>query len=82
MAAALALLQHHQYSVSDISPGLLFSLLDDDLQRFLSVGQGGRPRLQDNRRFDLVDRSIADGRYLFETRSSSDLLGSKFLAAP
>ena len=46
MAAALALLQHHQYSVSDISPGLLFSLLDDDLQRFQSVGQGGRPRLR------------------------------------
>ena len=60
----------------------LFELLHNVLKRMQSIRQGGRPRLQDNRRLDFVERAVSDGRYLCEPRSGCHLLGPKFLAAP
>ena len=57
-------------------------IFDDRLQRRKSIGQGSRPRLQDQRRFDLMQRAAADSRYAIKPRPLSDLLGAKLLAAP
>jgi hypothetical protein len=60
----------------------LSSLLDDGLKRFQSVGQRGRPRLQNDRRLHFVQRAVPHGGYLLETGSGGEPLGTEFLAAP
>ena len=48
-------------------------------ERVQAVGQGGRPRLQDHRRLDFVQRAVSDGRYSREPGSGRDLPGTNFL---
>src|SRR5262249_5316240 len=49
---------------------------NDLLKCSQSVGQGGRPRLQDDRRLDLVQRAVSHGRYLLKTSSRGNLFTS------
>src|ERR1700728_10278 len=62
--------------------GAVNRVVDDRLQRGKSVGERSRSWLEDERRFDLVQRTAADRRYAVEARSVGDLLGTKLLAAP
>src|SRR5262249_5397978 len=56
--------------------------LDDAGERVEPVGQRRRPRLQDERRFDLAQEAVAHGGNVGETRPRRDLGGDEFLAAP
>src|SRR5271169_4171435 len=62
--------------------GPRYRVFDDCLQRSQSIGQGRRARLQDQRRFDLVNRATPDCRYAIKARPIGYLVRAKLLAAP
>ena len=61
-----------------LSP-ILGSSMKHPPERAQPVGQRGRPRLQDQRRLDLVKSTVPHGRNFREARPGSDLLGPNFL---
>jgi len=87
------ILSENRYPASDQVRGQAFSgscskpsasagAGDDGHKRGEAVGQGGRPGLQDQRRFDLVQRAALHRGNAVKTRPLDHLLGPKFLAAP
>src|SRR5262249_54574001 len=57
-------------------------LLDDGGERVEAVRQRRRPRLQDERRLDLAQKTVAHGGDFGETRPRRDFLRYKLFAAP